>query len=143
MAQYHSKYSVRRSEEDIERFEDPRVTMTTRLWGMIIPLFALSIPLVAIAGSDAIALPVITVFGAAIATITIWLKGGKSIGGLSPSQEHEFTLMRRSIIELSEQVAFLEQKLEDHLLSLQINSAAPQQQHSAPAAQLEVQQGNS
>jgi hypothetical protein len=117
----HDKYSNSEGESE-------RTKMVTRIWGMTIPIFALTIPLVAMTGSEAMALPVMAMLGATATSITIWLSKGskKGYAELSDEQEQELRLMRRSIVELSEQVTYLEQRLEEQSLDKQIRQANPQ-----------------
>lgn len=114
--------------------ESERTKMVTRIWGMTIPMFALTIPLVAMTGSEAIALPILAMIGATATSITIWVSKGskKGYAELNSEQEQELRLMRRSIIELSEQVTYLERRLEEQSLDKQIRQANAQPQNMPP-----------
>jgi FtsZ-interacting cell division protein ZipA len=118
--------------DHLEHHEDPRVSMTTRIWGMSIPLFALSIPMVAIVGGDdGLAVPVMVMLGAAVSTASIWF-GGRRKGGQResysslPSAEliDELSLIRRSIVEMSEQMSYLERRVDEQSLSANISNHA-------------------
>jgi hypothetical protein len=120
---FHTTFGEMTDEERSRKAnEDPRMAMTTRIWGMTIPLFALSIPLIAITNSDSIILPMTVILGAAASTLGVWFAPQRELPAPSVDNE-EIALMRRSIIELSEQVTYLQQIVEEQRLASQISKA--------------------
>ena len=89
-----------RSERTDEKENDPRVRATSRIWGMMIPILALSIPICAISHLGVI-LPFIAVIAAGLGTGCVWIVGGK--GGSKENKR-----LHDRIKELEERLANVE-----------------------------------
>jgi len=94
-----SEYDSRFERAD-EKEDDPRVRATSRIWGMMIPILALSIPICAISHLGVI-LPFIAVIAAGVGTGCVWIVGGK--GGSKENKR-----LHDRIKELEERLANVE-----------------------------------
>jgi len=86
-----------------EEKEDPRVETIGRIWRMLIPVVALSIPFCALSRFG-IFLPVIAIAAAGLSTVCVWYLGSKrqAVGG----KENE--RLQQRIKELEERLANVE-----------------------------------
>jgi len=101
MASEDSGRSEQSNEEGKHR--DPRVEISGRIWGMLIPVVALSIPFCALSRVG-IVLPFFAIGVAGLATACVWYIGGKreGIGG------KENQRLQQRIKELEERLANVE-----------------------------------
>jgi hypothetical protein len=86
-----------------ERQEDPRVEIIGRIWRMLIPVMALSIPFFAMARIGII-LPFLAIAAAAVSTACVWYFGGKREGVDRKENER----LQQRIKELEERLANVE-----------------------------------
>src|ERR1700733_9875671 len=73
---------IRRSDQSNEegKHDDPRVEIIGRIWRMLIPVVAISIPFCALSRVG-IVLPFFAIGAAGLATACVWYIGGKRGGG--------------------------------------------------------------
>ena len=76
---------------------EPRVMMTTRLWGFAVAMIALSVPMIGIGGEDMMVLPVLVMFATTLSTIVVWRSGSK--------RSDEMAMLSHNIRELNQLLA--------------------------------------
>jgi hypothetical protein len=96
MASEYDSHSERADEKE----DDPRVRATSRIWGMMIPILALSIPICAISHLG-VTFPFIALMAAGAGTACVWIVGGKG-GSKENKRVHD------RIKELEERLANVE-----------------------------------
>lgn len=106
--------------------QDPRMQATNVMWGIVIAITGCSIPLVAMVGSEALALPIFAMLGASVVTGFVWGRkpNPHSVGAISGEQAEQFEMMRQTIYDLHEHMDALERKVEDQALQNRINQAS-------------------
>ncbi|MBV8275576.1 MAG: hypothetical protein JO170_10010 [Verrucomicrobia bacterium] len=91
------------SAEEDEEQGDPRVAIIGRIWRMLIPVVALSIPFVLLSHLG-IVLPFFAIGAAGLATACVWYFGGKREGAGRKENER----LQQRIKELEERLANVE-----------------------------------
>jgi hypothetical protein len=96
---------IRRSDQSNEegKHDDPRVEIIGRIWRMLIPVVAISIPFCALSRVG-IVLPFFAIGAAGLATACVWYIGGKREGGGGKDNQR----LQQRIKELEERLANVE-----------------------------------
>jgi hypothetical protein len=98
---------------------DPRVMMTTRIWGMAVAMLAICVPMIEIS-DDLVPLPVLVILGTVASTFVVWRSAGR--------QSDDSTLLSYQLRELQQQLARLEISSTDDDLRRRIEEISLRQQ---------------
>ncbi len=129
-----SKKDLKLLEKTIELEQgrkNPTLKLIQEIWGMVVGIAGISIPLVAMGGTKALMLPVFAVAGAAVATAFLSKKIAateNTRSSSSPEVIEELRELRQNLADLRSYTMHLEQSIEDKHLRQSIDKASVQAQ---------------
>lgn len=105
--------------------KDPRVELITNIWGMVVGIAGISIPITAFVGGDGMILPILAILGATLTSSIVWFTKGNA-----PPVD---TTLQDSIAQMEQRMAQLEIETRDIELRYAIaHSTQEQTPHTPP-----------
>ncbi|GAB1538274.1 hypothetical protein NUACC21_09320 [Scytonema sp. NUACC21] len=89
---------AKKSEQNLEQYQDVRVVATTRIWGIAMGMMAICIPLTAITRTAI--LPLATITGAAVGTVVVWRSDNKKSKNNSYISQQQIELLEQRMANL-------------------------------------------
>lgn len=104
--------------------KDPRVELITNIWGIVVGIAGVSIPITIFAGEEAIILPILAIIGATITSSIVWFTKGHA-----PAVD---TTLQESVARMEQRMAQLEIETRDIELRYAIEHSAQKQTPPTP-----------